>query len=288
MTRLGKLWDLLKKAAKRWGEDNSSRKAAALAFYAILSLAPLLLFATVIGGQFLNSNDLRLALVREARTQLGAGAADLVRGMIESARRPAAGAVATLISICLALFGASNLFDQLNLSVSAIWHVTPKRGHALRNYVASKLFSVLLTLGLVIVMIGWLALDSVLGFLGRETGQGFLETKLLSFIASMVVLTALFAVTLRSLPRGKVKWKDVWLAAALTALGISISKYLLGVYFSVSSVGSAYGPAGALVIVLLWFYYSAQIYFFGVEMTFVYAYEYGSHKAEEPGELERS
>jgi membrane protein len=280
--------ELLTKAVALWNEDNAPRLAAAFAFYAILALAPLLVFAIAVGSQFLDSGTLRGEILHQARSQLGPGAADLVQTMIESATKPGANAAAVVISIALALFAASGLFEQLSLSVNSIWGVGPRKGSAIKNYFVAKLTSVLMTLIFITLILAWIGIDSVVSYMQTHTVKDFPLWPVISFVVSVTFLTGVFAVTFKSLPKRMVAWRDVWLSAFLTAFGFGLSKYLLSLYFGIVGVGAAYGPAGALVVILLWFYYSSQIFFFGVEITFAYAYRFGSHKNETAGELATS
>lgn len=282
------LRELFMKAYRHWSDDNAARHAAALAFYAILSLAPLLIFAIAIGGQFLDSGSLRESLLASTRDQLGKGASGLVKEMIENATKPGASAMAGIISLILALLGASSLFGQLEQSVSAIWGVGPKTGNAIRNFVVQKLLSVVMVLVFVTLILAWIGIDSVISYARAHTAEGLGIWPSLSFVISVAFLTIVFAISFKSLPRGMVAWGDVWIPAFVTAVGFGLAKYLLSLYFGMSGVGAAYGPAGALVVILLWFYYSAQIFFFGVELTFTYTYGYGRHKGEVEGELQAS
>lgn len=280
---------LFAKAFKKWNEDNATRMAASLSFYAILALAPLTLFAVAGLSHFLDQGSLRATIVHEARMQLGQGAADLVKTLIDGAAKPAATATAGIVSLVLALLGASGLFDQLNIAMSSIWKVGPRKGHAFKNFVIAKFLAVLMVLIFITLILAWVAMDSVLAAMRHYTGR---EThplwRLASVFASIAFLTGLFGVTFKSLPKGLVGWKDVWFAAFTTAVGFTLSKYLLGLYFGLGHIGTAYGPAGALIVILLWFYYSSQIFFFGAELAFVHAYEHGSHRKDTPGELEVS
>jgi membrane protein len=288
LVTIGQLRELLGRAFKRWNEDNATRLAASFAFYAILSFAPLLIFGIAIFSQFLDQGQLRETVLSQAREQLGSGASALVQTMIESANKKGANTIASLISLALALFGASGLFDQLNLSVNTIWRIGPKTGNTIRNYVAEKLVSVVMALVFLTLILAWLGIDSVISYMQQHTTKSFPLWPLISFAVSVLFLTGVFSVTFKALPRRMVQWKDVWLPAAVTAFGFGIAKYILSLYFGIGGVGAAYGPAGALVIILLWFYYASQIFFFGVELTFAYAYEFGSHKKEIAGELEMS
>ncbi|HWA82075.1 MAG TPA: YihY/virulence factor BrkB family protein [Fimbriimonadaceae bacterium] len=281
--------DLFVSSYRRWAENDGPRMAASLAFYATLALAPMLLFAVAVGSQFLDAGSLRETLLREAHGQLGAGASDLFRSMIDSASRTGVSTVAEVVSLALALFGASGMFIQLRISVNNIWDVGPRTGSAIREYLAARLLAVVMALGFMTVIFAWISLDSVVGYMRHHTGHGgFLAWHLVSFVVSVAFLTGAFALTFKSFPRGMVTWRDVWLPAFLTAFAFALAKYLLSLYFGLGGVGSAYGPAGALVVVLIWLYYSAQIFFFGVELTVSYAYSHGSHKQETIGELAMS
>jgi membrane protein len=284
----GQLRELLTRAFRRWQEDNATRLAASFAFYAILALAPLLLFGIAIGSQFLDQGSLRETLLHEARLQLGRGAGELVANMIDGANKPGASAAAGTISIVLALFGASGLFDQLNLAVNGIWRIGPRTGNTIRNFLLERAVAVVMALVFVTLILVWLGIDAVVTYTRHYTGGGHPLWHLISFVVSVAFLFIVFAITFKSLPKRMVAWRDVSLPAFLTAIGFAVAKYVLSLYFGIGHVGAAYGPAGALVVILLWFYYSSQIFFFGVELTFAYAYEYGSHKTEIAGELEMS
>lgn len=249
-----------------------------MAFYAILAFAPLLIFFAAVGGQFLNSGTLQQSILHEVKNQLGGSTAELVRNMLASTEKPREGAAAGVISILLALFGASGLFDQLNISIRTIWGVSPKAGNPIKHYLVSRLLSVLMVLICVLMILTWIGIDSVVSYLRHEGGQQFALWHLLSFVVSVAFLTLVFAGAFRSAPRGLVSWGDVWLPAFLTGLGFGIAKYLLSLYFGLSRLGAIYGSAGAIVVILLWFYYSAQLFFFGVELTYAYAHLRGSHR----------
>ncbi|MFI5387913.1 MAG: YihY/virulence factor BrkB family protein [Fimbriimonadales bacterium] len=278
------LRDLFHRAIRRWSDNNATRMAAALAFYAILAFAPLLLFFIAAGSQFLDTGTVHETLLREARTQLGPGAASLVQSMFDSAKKPGESAAAGIVSILLALLGASGLFDQLRSSVNVIWEISPKTGHPIKVYVVSRIASVLMALVFVTMILVWVGIDSVVSFIRFQAGHTLHIWHLVSFILSVAFLTGVFSVAFRTFPRGTVLWRDVWFPAFVTALGFGVSKYLLSLYFGLSRFGSAYGPAGALVVMLLWFYYSSQIFFFGVELTYAYSHGYGSRRNGDDGD----
>jgi membrane protein len=273
-------------AAKNWSSDNAARLAASFSFYAMLALAPLLIVGVAVGSNFLDAGEVRESVLRAAGQALGRGAREYLATVIENANQPGVGTVASVISIVLALFGASNLFAQLAESVNTIWGIRTS-GNPFRNFLVGKLVSVVMVLVFAFLVIAWLVTDSVLGWIARNTGS-FAGWPIVSFLFAVAFLTGVFAVAFKALPRDMVAWRDVWVGAITTAVGFAIAKGLLTLYFSLSHVSSAYGPAGALVVILLWFYYAAQIFFYGAELTCVYAHDHGSHKGEPTGDLEHS
>lgn len=279
---------LFKRSFQKFGSDRATRLAAALAFYAILSLAPLLVFALAVASQFLDAGAVHDSILRAAGSQLGEGAKDLIAGLLDKAARPQAGAWAGLISISLALFAASGLFSQVELTVDAIWRVGRKAGGPVRAYLVAKFLAVVMVVVFVALILVWLGVDSALSFAKSHLSIDLGIWRWVSFFVSVAFLTGVFGLVFKGLPRGKVAWRDVWLAAFVTALGFGIAKYLLSLYFGMAPIGQAYGSAGAFVVVLIWVYYTSQIFLFGEELTYVYAYRYGSLRDEVEGDLERS
>lgn len=284
---VGQLRELLVKAAARFNEDNATRLAAAFSFYAVLALAPLLVFAVALASHFLDQGELHAQIITQAKEQLGRGAADLVTSMIQQANKPGASIIASIVSLVLALIAASGLFDQLDAAVSSIWKISAKKGNLVQTFLLKKIVAITMALIFVALIFVWMALDSVISYWRAHTGLSP-AWHLVSFGVSVAFLSVVFAIAFKGLPRGMVQWRDVWIPACVTAFGFGLSKYLLSLYFAYSNVGLAYGPAGALVVILLWLYYSSQIFFFGVELVFAFAYEFGSHKTELAGELEFS
>ncbi len=277
----GQLRELLAKAARRWSENQASRMSAATAFYAILAFAPLLLFLLAVGSQFVGQGPLRESVLREARIQLGASTSELVSQMLDRSQRPVENAATGIVSIALALLGASGLFEQLNLSIKQIWNVGPRAGNVIKLFLESKLIAVLMVLGFATVIVLWVALDSGVRAVRHATGRGFPIWHEVSFVVSVAFLSAVFALVFRSMPRGMVRWSDVWVPSGITALGFAAFKFLISLYFGMSGFGSVYGSAGSLIVILLWFYYSAQIFFFGVELTYEFAHSHGSRRTDE-------
>ena len=278
------LKQLFAKAFKNWQEDNAPRLAAAFAFYAMLSLSPLLVLAVAVAARVLGDSHAGQHIIHMAEGYLGKEGSKFLETLIQSSAKTGARTIASIISFLLAIYGASNLFQQLSEAVNSIWGVkNPNAG--LKGFFLGKVIAVVMFIAFAAVFITWLAIDSWVGYVEAHT-PGFQGWAFISIFISVVFLTLVFGLSFRALPKGMVAWGDVWIAAFFTALGFAISKALLSLYFSYSTVSAAYGSAGALVIILLWIYYSAQIYFFGIEMTCTYAHLHGSqvkrHKGEEP------
>jgi membrane protein len=241
------------------------RLAAALSFYAILSLAPVLVIGVTISTSLLGSQSVRETIQSETTESLGKGASELVLSIIDHASQPSNSIPATTIAILIALYAGSGLFGQIQESMEHIWNIRHE-GHPVRLFLLGRLKSVILLLVFLLLFLAWLVTDSILGWLSRESGS-FVGWPIVSLIASMLFATMVFALTFRAIPRGRVSWRDAWPGAIAAGLGFSITKFALSQYFTYSGVATAYGSAGALVVILLWIYYSAQIFFFGAEVT---------------------
>lgn len=275
---------LFAKTFQNWNEDNAARLSAAFSFYAVLSLAPLLVLAIAVATNFLGAGEVRNQLFKQVHEQVGAGAVEFLRTVIDKASKPSATTIATVLSLLAALFGASNLFGQLDDSVKTIWGATAPKGSAIKNFIVAKAVSITMALVFAILVLLWMVIGSVISYWGHTT-SGFPGWPLVGFLVSVLFLTGVFSVTFKALPRGMVAWSDVWIPAMTTAVLFSLSRFILGLYFTYSGVATAYGSAGALVVILLWIYYASQIFFFGVEMTCVFAHNYGSQKGKPPGGL---
>jgi len=261
--------NVLLHAGQDWSRHAAARHAAAISFYAILSMAPLLIIGVTISTAFLDSETVRASLVSEARDALGSGAADLFVSIIEHASRPGTSVPATIIAILISLYAGSGLFEQLVDSIEDIWGIQ-HQGHAVALFLHGRLTSIIVMMTFLVLLLTWLATDSVLGWLARTQGW-YLGWPFVSILASTVFVTLVFGLTFKSIPRGRVLWREVWPGAIVAGIGFSLAKFVLSLYFSFSGIASAYGSAGALVVILLWIYYCAQIFFFGVEVTRVVA-----------------
>ena len=269
---------LILKAVGNFSAANVPRLAAAFSFYAVLSLAPILVLAVVFASLYYGQDVAQKNVMHEIRAMLGRPAAELLQDIMQRSRKGAG--TATALSAVVAIYGASNLFSQLSDTINTMWG-TKVVGNAIRNLVISKIFSILITLVVGALIIVWLILDSWALYATHHQGAGKFYP-VLSFLVAVVFLSGTFGVSFKTLPRGRVAWGDVWIPAVFTAVGFAISKYLLGLYFAMSGISSAYGSAGALVVILLWIYYTSQIYFFGVELLHSYTVEFGSERNRAP------
>lgn len=265
---------LLAEAGKRWGEDRVPRLSAALAFFTVLSLSPLLLLAVAIGSSMLGEDSTRARLFQEVRLNLGLESAKLLDSFIVHTANAGGGYVAGLVSLAVAIFGASNLFIHLEDGINGIWRLSSGTS-AIKRFLLSRMLAILMVLCFALLVFAWTAVDSWLGWRIAHAGVHHLW-RLASIFLSFFFMLAVSSATYRSLPRNQVQWSDTWPGAIVTSIGFVASKFALSLYFAFSSVYAAYGSAGALVVVLLWVYYTAQIFFFGLEVTYVYAHRYGS------------
>lgn len=274
------VWGLLKETVKEWQEDKVPLLAAALAYYTIFSLAPLLIIVIAIAGLAFGEEAARGTLDNQIAGLVGTDGAKTIQTMIQSAYQPSSGIVASVISIVTLLLGASGVFAQLQEALNTIWEAPPKKGDGIGSMVKSRTLSFAMVL-----VIGFLLLVSLVISAALATVNSFFSSllpgfdflwQLVNFAISFAVITVLFGLIYRVLPDVKVPWSDVWHGAVVTSLLFTVGKWLIGLYLGHSSVSSAYGAAGSFVVVLIWVYYSAQILLFGAEFTQVYSKRFGS------------
>ena len=274
------IWkSLLAESWRSWNNDRASRLAASFAFYAVLSLSPLLVFAVAIASSVMSDLEVKTRVLREARVNLGPQTATFLDGLITNTSAPRANYIAGAVSLVFVLFGASNLFVQLEDTVNVIWRMQGPK-NAIKGFIVSRALSVLMVILFSVAIFAWVALDSWLGWIVRHAGINH-GWRFGSMIFSFFFMLGVCSVTFRSLPRKMVAWKDVWPGALITSLGFVLTKFILSLYFSYSGLFAVYGSAGALVVLLMWIYYMMQIFLFGLEMTCVYAHNYGSQVQRE-------
>jgi membrane protein len=278
--------EMLKEAFRDWNEDNAPRLGAALSYYTIFSIAPLLLISIALAGLFFGHDAAQGRIVAQMRGLVGQSAAETIQGMIASSREPGAGVMATLLGTVALLFGAAGAFNELRAALDVIWEIPPRKSGGILAMVHDRLAS----FGMVLV-VGFLLLVSLVisaGLSAFEVTGTFpgsvLVLQVVNNGVSVAVITVLFALIFKYLPDAHppVEWKDIWVGALLTAGLFTLGKYGIGLYLGRSRIGTAFGAAGSLVLLLVWVYYSAQILFFGAELTQVYARRHGSRLGLSP------
>jgi membrane protein len=276
------IYYLFKDTFQQWSEDKASRLAAALAYYTVFSLPPLLILVIAVAGTFLGEEAARGEVVTQLRQFIGSDGAELIETIITGASQSDDGTslAASLVSIGVLIFGATAVVIQLQDALNTIWEVTPKPGHDLRNFIFNRILSFGMVLGVAFLLLVSLVLSAMLALLSKifvdVLPSAEVIASALDLSLSFLVATMLFALMFKFLPDAKIAWGDVVIGALITALLFSIGKWLIGLYIGKSTFGSTYGAAGSLVVLLAWIYYSAQILFFGAEFTQVYARRFGS------------
>jgi membrane protein len=271
---------VVKSAFSEWSEDNAPRLAAALAYYAVFSIAPLLLIAIAVAGLVFGREAAQGQIYQELQGLLGQQGAASLQEIVQGAQKPGSGIAAGLIGVVMLLLGASGVMGELKSALNTIWEVPATKSAGVWGFVRARFFSFTMVLGVGFLLLVSLVVSAALAAMGTFF-QGFLPVPeivlhVVNFVVSFAVITGLFALIFRYVPDAKIAWKDVWLGAAVTAFLFTIGKYAIGLYLGKGSFSSTYGAAASLVIFLAWVYYSAQILFFGAELTQVYANQYGS------------
>ena len=272
-----RLWALVRRTVENWSADHVPQRAAALAFYAGFSLAPLLLIAIGIGGLVFGKDAVRGRVLEQLRGLLGTDAARAVETVLRNTHLSGSGLLVTGFGLATLLVGASGVFGELQDSLNSIWKVK-RRPDGWKSVVRNRLFSFTLVLGT-----GFLLLVSLIVSAALEAAVASLVIwihfpsllRLVSLMFSFIVICTLFAMMFKIIPDARTRWRDVWLGAAITAVLFSIGKWLIGLYLGHSALASSYGAAGSFVVLLLWLYYSCQVILLGAEFTHAYALSFG-------------
>jgi membrane protein len=275
-------FSLLKTTVFEWLDDQAPTLGAALAYYTVFSLAPLLVISISIAGLVFGAEAAQGQIFDHLRGLLGDASGRAIQQIVQSASaEPKTGLLATLIGFITLLFGASGVFGQLQASLNIIWGVQPKPGRGILGIIRDRILSFGFILVVGFLLLVSLLLTAAIAFVGQQFGARVpgMEAlvQLLNTILSLVVITLLFAMMFKILPDANIAWRDVWIGAFITALLFTVGKFALGFYLGRSGVASSYGAAGSLIVLLVWVYYSSQIVFFGAEFTQVYANRFGSH-----------
>ena len=277
--RVKSIFRLIKEAFGEWQQDKASLLAAALAYYTVFSITPLLVIAISIAGTVFGEEAAQGEIVGQINQLVGQQGAEAIETALANADRPQLGSAASIISIVLLFIGASGVFAQLQEALNTVWNVKAKPNQGIWGFIRKRLLSFGIVLSIGFMLLVSLILSAML------SGIGKLEINLLpgltplwqiaNFVVSFCFITLLFALIYKYLPDVKIRWKDVVVGAITTALLFTIGKFLIGLYLGRGSLGSTYGAAGSLIVFLAWVFYSAQILLFGAELTQVYARKYG-------------
>jgi membrane protein len=275
------LWKLLKTIFIKWLEDDPFQSAAALSYYTLFSLAPLLIISIAVAGFVFGREAAQNQIVSTIQGLIGHESALAVQAMIQNAsNRPKTGMISTLLGGIILLFGAGGVVGQLQTSLNTIWRVSAKSDSSVRDFIRKRFISFAMVLGIGFLLLVSLAVSAFISaltrFIGSLFGGAAVIAHLLDILISFGFITLLFAMIYKFLPDTRIQWEDVWTGAALTSILFTIGKFLIGVYLGSSGVTSIYGAAGSLITVLLWVYYSSLIFLLGAEFTEVYANTYGS------------
>ena len=280
---LNRIFQVFKNTANEWVDDKAPTLGAAIAYYTVFSLAPLILLLVSVFALFVHNNsDVKVKIKTQVTQFAGSSAGDVVDQIIDStSKQKKSGIIGTVVAVVVALFGASGVFGQLQDSLNTIWGVKAKPGQGISGYLKARFVSFAMVGGVCFMLLISLTVSSLIEGFSHQLDQllpgGKTVTVLITLLLNVTVITLLFAMIFRFLPDAKIAWSDVWIGAGLTTLLFIIGKWALSLYLGSGSAGTAYGAAGALITTLVWVYYSAQIMLFGAEFTQVYANEFGSH-----------
>jgi membrane protein len=278
------VFELIKETFNEWSKDGAQTMGAALAYYAVFSIAPMLIIAIGICAAIFGEKAAQGHVADELATTVGRTAAEMIQSMIKNTSREGRGPMATSVGLVTLLVGALGVFGQLEDSLNRIWKVQPLPGRGWLMMLKDRLlsFAMLLVVGFLLMVS--LAASTALQFLQNFSSEfisvdnlpgGFSVWKAANVVVSLVIITVLFAAIFKILPDVRLRWRDVGVGAIVTAVLFTIGKYVLGIYLGVATVASAYGAAGSLVVLLIWVYYSSQIVLFGAEFTRVYVLKKG-------------
>ena len=279
------LWPLVKQSVVSWSDDYAPSMGAALAYYTVFSIAPLLLIVISIAGLIYGEDAARGAIFTQISGLVGNEGATAIQGLLKSVNKPSESIVATIVGVVTLLLGATTVFGELQDALNRIWRAPAlAEGGGLWSLLRRRLlaFGMILTIGFLLIVS--LLLSAVVAAISGWMGPSFIGWEallhLINFSISFGVTTVLFAMIYKIMPRVTIAWRDVWLGAAVTSLLFSVGKFLIGLYIGKTSVASGFGAAGSLAVLLVWIYYSTQVFLMGAEFTWVYANMYGSRRGK--------
>jgi membrane protein len=279
MKSLKSAWQLIKETLSGWSDDKAPRMGAALSYYTAFSLAPILVLAISIAGLVFGRDAAQGRIVGQLEGLLGHDSAAVVQAMLAKASQRGSGVIATVVGLVTLLIGATGVVIELQDAINTVWKVIPKPGRGIRGLIRDRLLSVGLILSFGFLLLVSLVMSAGLEFIGSVLGSVIPGWVILGYVlnygVSLMAIAALVAMIFKILPDAHVAWKDVWIGAFATSVLFHIGKYLIGLYVGRASVGSAFGAAGSLAVLLVWIYYSAQLILLGAEFTRCYATRFG-------------
>ena len=277
---------LMKETYTEWDRHQATRFGASVALYTLFSIAPLVILVATVVGIVFSQQQAHDAIINQAQAMMGSRGQDFVKSLLNTTQKPASGIVATIIAFATLLFGASGVFIELREALNTMWDAPAKGATGIMGMVKDRLFSFGMVLSVGFLLLVSLLVSAGLSFVEAFFGQHLpipgSVAHIANFVLSFLVIAGLFALMFKYVPDVPVPWRDVSVGAIGTSLLFSVGKLGLGLYLGIASVGSAYGAAGSLVAVIVWVYYSAQIFFFGAEFTHVYALHYGTQSGPVP------
>ncbi|WP_084112831.1 YihY/virulence factor BrkB family protein [Belnapia moabensis] len=277
---LNRVWVLLRATVEGYIEDEALSRGAAIAYYTVFSIAPLLVIATAIAGLFFGEDAVRGAISEQLRGLLGRTGAETVEAMVRGADDITSGTIATVIGVVTLLLTASGVFGELQSALNAIWRATPREGGAVTRLMRAKLASLGLVAAtgflLLVSLIASTVISALMTWFRDQLPEMLMLLGAANFVISFLMVAVLFAAIYKILPDREIGWRDVAIGALVTAFLFTVGKTLIGWYVGSSHVATSYGAAGALMVVLLWVYYSAQVFLLGAEFTRAWAGLQGS------------
>jgi membrane protein len=277
-------WTVAKEAAINWSSHNDARQGAALAYYSVFSLGPIILIAIAIAGLFFGHEAVTAQVISSLRDMLGDTGAKAIETMLAGASRPSEGALATILGIGALLFAAVGVVVQLKDALNVVWEMKDSEESGVSHFARNYVLSIAAVLALGFLLLVSLLVTAALAAAGKFAAPYFPEgiLHIVSVLVSFAVVALLFAMTFKWMPDVMVGWRDVWLGAVLTAFFFEVGKAAIGVYIGKQGLESTYGAAASIVVVLIWVYYTSQIILMGAEITHAYAKHKGSIKQQEP------
>jgi membrane protein len=281
MRHLKKAWDILKQTVLNFFQDDSFSYASSIAFYTIFSLPAILIISLSVGATVYERDVVQRELINQIGRLIGPESAAEIESILVNAALDSTGTLAKIVGIATLVFSATTVFVSLQTSLNKIWGIKPKPERGFVKYLIDRLLSLAMVISIGFLLLVSLIIETVLVVLQTSlskilAGWTLYIVTAANILISLGLITVIFAMLFKVLPDAKIKWRDVWVGALVTTFLFTIGKFLIGFYLGNSSVNSAYGAAGSLVIILIWVYYSTVILLFGAELTSVYAEKTGS------------